>query len=126
MLAPKSDAGQPALTFLWLAILENLGRAAVLILPFFFSLDLNKKFSTLTLIGMGLALTIYYAAWIRYFLGGRSIELLGTPLLGIPLPMAVAPIAFLLLSSYLMSSLWMLVASIFFGIVHIWVSALTL
>lgn len=126
MITPKSNTGEITATFLWLEIMETFGRAAILVLPFFFQLDLNKKFSTVTLIGMGLALGIYYATWIRYFAGSGANELFSLTLLCIPLPMAVAPIFFLLLSSYLMNSWWMLAASAFFGITHIWVSALTL
>jgi hypothetical protein len=126
MLFPKSDVGEQVSVPFFLTIVENAGRAAVLVLPFFFSLDLNKKLSTPAMIGMGLALTIYYVSWIRYFVGGRSAELLGEPLLGIPVPMAVAPTVFLVLSSYLMSSWLMLGASILFGIAHTWVSAVSL
>jgi len=126
MMLPKVAASKPAPEPLLLTIMENVGRFATLILPFFFALDMNKKFSLPVVIGMGLALAIYYACWIRYFAGGRSAALLGAPFLGIPLPMAVAPIAFLILSSYLMSSWWMFGASILFGVAHIWISALTL
>jgi hypothetical protein len=126
MLVPTSDQSEQASVPIFLTIVENAGRVAVLILPFFFSLDVNKKFSTLALVGIGLALAIYYVSWIRYFVGGRSAELLGEPLLGIPVPMAVAPAVFLVLSSYLMGSWSMLGASIMFGIAHIWVSALSL
>ncbi|MBN1877415.1 MAG: hypothetical protein JXA33_24545 [Anaerolineae bacterium] len=126
MLSPKADAGAPLPEPLFLTIVENVGRFATQILPFFFSLDMNRKLSLPVVIGMGLVLTIYYACWIRYFAGGRSTVLLGAPFLGIPVPMAVAPIAFLILSSYLMSSWWMFGASLLFGVAHIWISILTL
>ncbi len=126
MIMPKADASQPTSEPLWLTIMENVGRFATLILPFFFSLDLNRKFSTPVAIGMGAALAVYYVCWIRYFAGGRSPELLGAPFFGIPQPLAVAPIAFFALSSYLMGSWWMFAASVLFGVAHIWISALTL
>ena len=126
MLLPKAEASASPFEPLLLTILENLGRFATLILPFLFSLDLHQRFSIPVLIGMGLALAVYYACWIRYFAGGRTPALLGAPFLGIPMPMAVTPIAFLILSSYLMSSWWMFSASILFGLAHIWISALTL
>jgi hypothetical protein len=126
MLLPKARAAEQGDEPLILTIVENAGRVAVLVLPFFFSLDMNKEFSRPALIGMGLALAIYYGSWIRYFVGGRSAELLGEPLLGIPLPMAVAPTVFLVLSSYLMSSWLMLGASILFGVAHIRISNLSL
>jgi hypothetical protein len=126
MVLSRSDASKQVPTSLALTIVENAGRAAVLILPFFYSLDFGKVHSTLVMIGMGLALTVYYICWIRYFAGGRSAELLSSPLLGIPLPMALAPVTFIILSSYLTGSWWLLGASILFGIAHIWVSAITL
>jgi len=126
MLLPKVEAGEQDAEPLALTIVENLGRAAVLILPFFYTLDLSRKGGVVVAVGMGAALAIYYAAWVRYFVRGRPPELFRAPLLGIPLPLAVAPIAFLTLSSYLMGSWWMLGASILFGVVHIWVSAVSL
>jgi hypothetical protein len=126
MLAPKADASAHPSEPLFLTIVENVGRIATLILPFFFSLELRKPLSTPVIIGMGLALAVYYGCWIRYFAGGRAAVLLGAPFLGIPLPMAVAPITFLILSSYLMSSWWMFGASLLFGVAHIRISALTL
>lgn len=126
MLVPKSDHGERVSVPLFLTIVENAGRVAGLVLPFFFSLDVNRGFSRPALIGMGLALAIYYVSWIRYFVGGRSAELFGEPLLGIPVPMAVAPTVFLVLSSYLMSSWLMFGTSIVFGIAHVWVSAVSL
>jgi hypothetical protein len=126
MLLPKMDMGKHVAEPLFLTIVENIGRFAALILPFFFSLDLHKKFSVPILIGMGLALAVYYVSWMRYFVGERSADLLSAPLLGLPLPMAVAPIVFLVLSSYLMGSWLTLGASIVFGIAHVWVSAVTL
>lgn len=126
MVLPKAEADKPASEPLWLTIVENVSRMATLILPFFFSLDVHKKFSMPVMIGMGLALAIYYGCWIRYFTGGRVAALLSAPFLGIPVPMAVVPIVFLILSSYLMGSWWMFGASLLFGVAHIWISALTL
>jgi hypothetical protein len=125
MLLPKIKSGNHVSEPLLLTIAENIGRAAVLILPFFYPLDLNRKYSAPALIGMGLALALYYAAWLRYFTGGRSQEFLRLPLWGLPLPLAVAPVGFLILSSYLMSSWPMLGASLLFGIAHIRISAIT-
>ncbi len=126
MLLPKATPMKGTAEPLALTIVENIGRVAILVLPFFFSLNLEKKFSVLVSICMGLALAFYYAAWIRYFSGGMTAELFRAPLLGIPLPLAVAPVIFLLLSSYLMGSWLIFGASLLFGAAHIWISALTL
>lgn len=110
----------------FLTIIENIGRVGILLLPFFYSLNLTKSYSKPVIFGMGLMLLIYYASWFRYFNGGSSPELFKAPFLGIPLPMAVTPVLFLVLSSYLMGSWLMFGVSILFGIAHIWVSALSL
>jgi hypothetical protein len=126
MVLPRAEPSEQTSEPLFLTVLENIGRVAVLILPFFFSLDLNRRLSTPIAVGMGLALALYYASWTRYFVGGRSAHLLAAPLLGIPLPLATAPTLFLVLSSYLMDSWLMFAASVWFGVAHIWVSALAL
>ena len=125
MLLATPAAGSKGSVPLALTIAENVARVAVLALPFFYSLDLKKKYSTLALAGMALALTVYYSAWGRYFIGGGSPELLSAPLVGIPSPLAFAPIAFLIISSYMLDSWWMLGASVVFGALHVWVSAVT-
>lgn len=68
-------------------------------------------------------------AWLllpKADVGARAAELLSAPLLGLPLPLAVAPAVFLVLSSYLLSSWPMLGVSVLFGVAHIWVSAASL
>jgi hypothetical protein len=126
MLLPKSTVDQPKSVPLILTIVENVGRFAVLILPFFYSLELNREYSILVIVAAGLALALYYSAWMRYFTHGRTPELFRAPMLRIPIPLALAPVAFLLLSSYLLNSWPMLIAALIFGIGHIWVSALSL
>ena len=108
-----------------LSIAENVGRSVVLVLPFFYSLNVKKKYSTLALLGMAIALTVYYLAWVRFFVGGGSVELLSAPLFGIPVPLALAPVALLIFSSYLMDSWLMFSAVVSFGALHVWSSSLT-
>jgi hypothetical protein len=121
-LNTPGDNGVP----LVLIIAENIGRIATLTIPAFYALSFNKNFTKPALVLACLALIIYYAAWIRYFSGGRAFELLGAPLLGIPLPLAVTPTIFLLASSYLLSSGPLLAAALWFGFFHIWISAITM
>lgn len=126
MLAPKSGSADSSRVPQSLTVFENVGRWAVLILPFFYTLDWGRRFSLPVMGVMALALVLYYIAWGRYFLGGRQVALLGKPLLGIPQPMAVTPVIFLLLSAYLLESWPMLIASVLFGAAHIWVTSLSL
>ncbi len=62
-----------------LSIAENVARSAVLILTFFYSLNVKKKYSTLALLGMAIALTVYYTAWGRFFVAGGSAALVPRP-----------------------------------------------
>ena len=123
MLFYNLDADPQVSVPLALSIAENVGRAAVLVLPFFYSISVKNKYSTLALVGMAIALTVYYLAWGRFFVGGESAALLSAPLWGIPGPLALAPVAVLILSSYLMESWLMFSASVSFGALHVWVSA---
>lgn len=124
MLLPKSATGTAPAVPIALTIVENLARIATLALPVFCALQLMKKYSALIVAGMALALIVYYSAWARYFLGGSSPVLLSAPLAGIPLPLAVAPVALLVLSAYVLDSWWMLGVSLVFGVAHIWTSNL--
>ena len=108
-----------------LAIAENVSRVVVLALPCFYALDLRRRHAALAVVGMVLALFLYYAAWIRYFAGGGDPALLSASLVGIPAPLALAPIALLTISSYAIASRWMLVAALVFGAMHIWSSTLS-
>ena len=111
---------------LLLTIFENMGRFATLLIPLFYAIQWQKKYAILILTLMGTALLIYYIAWGRYFFNGRSPQWMSKPLFGIPLPLATAPILIFILSSYILGSWWMLLASLVFGFAHIWISTLTL
>ena len=126
ILLPRSTKNNQASGPLALNIAENIGRAAILVIPFFYSLSSGKTLSTPALVIACLALALYYAAWARYFAGGRTNALLGASFFGIPLPLAVAPVILLTASAYLLGSWPMLGAVIWFGVAHIWMSALTL
>ena len=125
MLLYNSQAGPSASVPIALAIAENVGRVAVLVLPLFYELNVKKQYAPQALVGVGIALTLYYAAWARFFLGAGSVELLSAPLVGIPGPLALAPIALLIFASYLMSSWWIFGAAVAFGALHVWSSALS-
>ena len=124
MLFYNLDAGLRVSPPLALSIAENAGRVAVLLLPFFYSLNLKKKYSSLAMAGMAIAFAVYYGAWVRFFAGGGLAELLSAPLLGIPGPLALAPVALLILSAYLMNSWLMLSAAVCFGALHVWSSSI--
>lgn len=107
-------------------VFENVGRFSTLAIPFFYDLNFAERYSCPVMVLMVICLLIYYACWARYFMNGRSSLFFKKPFIYIPLPMALMPVAFFALSSYLVNSWIMLAASILFGIFHIFVSIRTL
>jgi len=67
-------------------------------------------------------LAIYYAGWIRYLIKGRGEEWFYRPMVGIWLPMVIVPIVYFLLSSFLLKTILLLMATLIFAIGHITVS----
>lgn len=124
MLFYGLDPGTKAAVPLALSIAESVTRVVALALPFFYSLNVKRAWSMVLLTGMVGALAVYYLAWGQFFVGGGAVALLSAPLGAIPLPLALAPVAFLLLSSYLMSSWLMFWVSACFGTLHLWTLAL--
>lgn len=114
---PASNKSAPT----FIKIIENIGRLGILITPIFFSLNLDNRFSLFFLLLCLLFLSLYYIAWLRHFLSGSNQIDLRKRLL-IPLPLAVYPSLYLICSSYLLSSIPMLIFSVVFAIAHIWVT----
>ena len=118
---PPSDAanyGEPrdSLPF---KIIERAGQASSFIMPLFFPLSFGRALQIGAWAVMGLALALYYAGWIRYFSRGRHYALLFSPMIGIPVPMAVGPVAYFLLSAMVLGSNWQAVAAVVLAIGHI-------
>jgi hypothetical protein len=114
---PSSNKSAPTL----IKMIENIGRLGILITPLFYSLNLDNSFSIYFLVLSLLFLLLYYVAWLRYFMSGSNQIDLRKRLL-IPLPLAVYPSLYLICSSYLLSSIPMLIFSLVFAIGHISVS----
>lgn len=125
MLFYSLDAGAKSDVPVALSSAESVARSAALVLPFFHSLNKKSVWSTVVWLGMAGALAVYYLAWGRFFMGDGSVALLSAPLMGIPSPLALSPVALLLLASYLMNSWWMFSAALAFGVFHVWALSLT-
>lgn len=125
MLFYSLDAGAKSDVPFALAAAENVARSAALVLPFFYSLNKKSVWSAVAWVGMAGALAVYYSAWGRFYMGEGSVALLSAPLMGIPSPLALSPVAVLLLASYLMNSWWMFSAALAFGVSHVWALSLT-
>ncbi|KWX85394.1 hypothetical protein AMQ83_25030 [Paenibacillus riograndensis] len=100
-------------------VAEFIGRIGVNIVPFFYTLHMQNGFEILALIVMLLSLGVYYYGWGRYFRNGRPYRLLFTPLMGIPVPLAVSPVLYFLAASVILHSGVLLLISLIFGAGHI-------
>ena len=103
-------------------IIENLSRISVFAIPFFCSEHLGGSIYQIAALVMMASLTIYYAGWARYFAHSRQYPLLYEPLMGIPLPLAIAPVPYFLAGSILLRSIPLACVALVFGVAHICIS----
>jgi hypothetical protein len=99
--------------------IEQISRVALIVVPLFFDIDFRGLGETVALAVTGIALAFYYALWLRYLIGGRSRALLFRPLFGLPVPMAVLPVAGFLAASVPMHAWPLAIAALVFGAAHI-------
>lgn len=101
-----------------LTLAESIGQIGLCILPLFFVLHFNRVLGGL----MALALALYYAGWLRYFLSRHTNKTLYKPLLGLPIPLAILPLLYFLAAA-LMFNVWPLyLCAVLFGIDHLSIS----
>ena len=107
-----------------LTILENIGRVGVIVIPLFYPIVVDNVADQYCLIAMTTLLLVYYAGWFRFFLKGRNYANGFLPLrwIPIPIPMAVCPVIYFILSAVLLKSILMLMAAFFLAIGHILIS----
>jgi hypothetical protein len=99
-------------------------RVVVVVLPCFLHLDFTQPTASRWLMLAAVALALYYGAWVRYFRGQRSPPLLYQSWLGIPVPLAVAPVLYLVAGAGLTRSVVMAVVAGVFGVIHVRLSLL--
>jgi hypothetical protein len=102
-----------------ITILENAGRLGVAIIPLFYPIVFDNEMSHLILLFMLLLLAIYYVGWFRFFCGGRNYGLLFLPLWRLPIPMALSPVLYFILSAELLKSIPMFLAALSLAIGHL-------
>lgn len=105
-----------------LAVIENIGRYGVFIIPLFYAVDLSGAFEIIAISLMGVMLLIYYVCWIRYFLRGNEFKWMFLPLMRIPIPLAISPVLYFMLSSVILHSIPMLIFSLLLAAGHILIS----
>ena len=106
----------------WVEIIEAVSRIVYLVLlTFLVSKNPLKPKSGWALAAV-VFLLLYYIVWIRYFIGGRNVALLGQPFLFVPIPLAIFPVVYYLCAAIWMGNIPAAVAMSVFGAAHITVS----
>jgi hypothetical protein len=113
-----SEVSEPPL----LVAAERLGQPAVLLIPVFHALQVRTPIEMVALGAMFAALLFYYAGWLQFYRNGRDYHSLFAPLLGVPVPMAVAPVVYFILLAVVLHSPYQLVAAGVFAVGHIPIS----
>jgi len=119
---PEGNPGPTPRLHRLLEILEWVGRIATLVIPFFYRIEVQSTAQVIAVVVMVLALLFYYAGWARYFVQGRSHALMFEPFLGVPIPLAISPIACFLAASVLFGSWYLALATVIFAIGHLSIS----
>ena len=122
LFPPAGKAEQPAAVTHWIEIVEQISRIAYL-----FAVTLLVSWETLSFrsVWFSLAavfLVLYYAVWLRYFMGGREIALLSRSFLFVPMPLAVFPVLYFLCAAIWLHNLPAAIIMVIFGAAHLTVS----
>ena len=107
---PVNLAARPAPR--WAEIAERIGQVGCFALPFLYFFDSQPLAAGLWLGLMAVALVVYYSGWARYLRRGRGSDLLYSPLLRLPIPLAVTPVLYFLLAAGLLASPWLALAAL--------------
>jgi len=119
-LKPK-DAIKPSYKNLILKIFEHVGRIGMIFLPFFYEFRIIGTLD-FTFFGlMMICLVLYYACWIRYFVGRSSLLLYG-PFVFIPVPLALSPVIYFLCAAVVQKSILLFAFTLIFSIGHLPIS----
>lgn len=100
---------------------ERAAQAACLALPALTAGTTDLRWAP----GYLAALTAYYALWTRYLVRGRRRGRLYDTVLGMPVPMAVAPVIAFACAAGIVGSLPTLLATVALGATHVPVACLT-
>ena len=122
MFLPAGKAEQPAAVTHWVEIVEQISRIAYL---FAVTLLVSRETLSFRSVWFSLAavfLVLYYAVWLRYFMGGREIALLSRSFLFVPMPLAVFPVLYFLCAAIWLHNLPAAIIMVIFGAAHLTVS----
>lgn len=103
----------------WVEVIEIVSRIAYFLLLTFLVSKNPLSLKSVWLAIAAVFLVLYYIVWIRYFIGGRDVALLGRPFLFVPIPLAVFPVLYYLCAAIWMGNMPAAVAMLVFGAAHI-------
>lgn len=121
-MAWVGKAEQGAAVSHWIEIVEQISRIAYLAAITLLVSREPIKFRSVWLLIAVLFLILYYAVWIRYFAGGREIDLLNRAFLLVPMPLAVFPVIYFLCAAVWLHNLPAVILMAVFGAAHLTVS----
>lgn len=120
---PPAERKEPSAPVVhWVELVKQISRIAYLLA---ITLLVSTKPVNLRSVWILLAvcfLVLYYAVWIRYFLGGRTIALLERPFLFVPMPLAVFSVLYFLCAALWLHNLPAALLMLLFGAAHLTVS----
>ena len=80
--------------------------------------DKKLSYNSALLFAAVFFLVLYYICWIRYFVKGRDVSLLGKKFLLIPQPLAVFPVLYFLFAALWMHNYVAAAVMVVFGVAH--------
>ena len=122
MFPPAGKAEQAAAVTHWVEIVEQISRIAYLFAVTLLVSRENLSFRSVWFSLAAVFLVLYYAVWLRYFMGGREIVLLSRSFLFVPLPLAVFPVLYFLCAAIWLHNLPAAIIMVIFGAAHLTVS----
>lgn len=122
MFPPAGKAEQAAAVTHWVEIVEQISRIAYLFAVTLLVSRENLSFRSVWFSLAAVFLVLYYAVWLRYFMGGREIALLSRSFLFVPMPLAVFPVLYFLCAAIWLHNLPAAIIMVIFGTVHLTVS----
>jgi hypothetical protein len=101
---------------------ERIGQVSIFVLPVFYTFDVTENRQKVLLLMMILSLAVYYIGWIRFLAKGREYALLYSPLVFIPIPLAISPLVYFACAAILMKSFLFAAALVLLAAGHVPIS----
>ena len=115
---PTEKSSPPTKITRWIEIVEQISRMMYLLAVTFLVSCKPLSFKSAWLYLAVCCLILYYAVWIRFFIGGRKIALLRRAFFYIPMPLAVFPVLYFLCAAVWLHNLPAAVSMVIFGAAH--------